>query len=229
MTVRVKVLSYRVIVTCTYPWQVEQVTLVQSVPGFSNIYILITALAKHGIYNVCWLARYFIAHFVCYALCASEGVGGHDIWTDSAPLCSTRSTRVTLIEKLSVLLVDQDVLNVAVSSERDQRHFREHLLHLVGSVKRRKMSAKYTPTFGSAVENVRTRGTLVVWRPFFHQWSYYHLPPDIMVLPPAHSAYCACVISQNVHSRDVRKYTFLLYCSHGPENTASCNVPQNHV
>jgi len=26
-----------------------------------------------------------------------------------------------------------------------------------------------------------------------------------------------------------QKYTFPLYCSHGPENPASCNVPQNHV
>ena len=132
MTVSIKMLGHGVAVSCPDTGEVQQVALVEGVPGFPNIHETVTFLAVHGVHNVRRFTCYLVAYPVRFALCARKRLGSDDVGTDSAPLGSTWSTRATLVEELLVvLLMDQYVLKVAVTPKCDDGNFRKHLSHPV--------------------------------------------------------------------------------------------------
>ena len=94
--------------------------LVEGVPGFFNINETVAFLAVLGVDNVHRFTRYRDAYHVPFAIHARKRLG-RDVWTDSAPLGSTWSTRATL-----VLLMDQYVLKVSVTPKCDDRNFLSH-------------------------------------------------------------------------------------------------------
>jgi len=102
------------------------VALVDGVPCFSNINETVAFLAVLGVDNVHRFTRYRDAYHVPFAIHARKRLG-RDVWTDSAPLGSTWSTRATLVKELPmVLLMDQYVLKVSVTPKCDDRNFLSH-------------------------------------------------------------------------------------------------------
>jgi len=130
MTVSIKMLVHGVAVSSPDTGEVQQVALVEGVPGFPTYtkpwhFLQYTAYTTFVDLHVIWLRT-------LYVLPSALVNGSDDVGTDSAPLGSTWYTRATLVEELLVvLLMNQNVLKVAVTPKCDDGNFRKHLSHPV--------------------------------------------------------------------------------------------------